>query len=580
MRGSLKLGLRVIFKAITLAMLVGAVMVFMGGLACAQEKSVTEEVLDILLKNHQISQEKYDELLKRAEAEKMAEAKRIAEEQKQAIERQHVPPLEPEKTPNLNVWWFNGLQFQSADNQFNLHIGGRGELDFADAEPDSNLAKWASGASVVKGGNAFSEPQTSGYGDQFRRVRLEMDGTIYNTVEFMVQPDFVPSYESTQVVSSVSTTSKGGNTTSITARTTNITQGTAISYADVRAGIKDIPYLGRIWVGQMEEPFSLEEMTRDNFRTFMENGLPTAFVPKRNAGAMEMDTVCDNRLGWMVGYFFQQQAATSSNGVPQDTTADLFSPHLDATQFAGRITGLPWYGANGQELVHIGVGYTHLFRSNSSSSSNAGTLDFKTGPESNLFNPLVDTGNFLAKSVDIVGPEFAMVYGPFSVQAEYVYAAADHIRSTSGTFLGPRHDADFYGWYAYATYFLTGEHRPYNKVTDPRNYQGSFARVYPYHNFDPVHGGCGAWELAFRVSQLDTNDIAAGFNGGKETDYTVGLNWYLNPYVEVYFNYIHAVVDGHNVLNSVTNPGANGAYGGLPFGGTDNIFETRFQIAF
>jgi len=40
------------------------------GLATAQEKSVTEEILDILRSKGQISEEKYEELLKKAEAEK------------------------------------------------------------------------------------------------------------------------------------------------------------------------------------------------------------------------------------------------------------------------------------------------------------------------------------------------------------------------------------------------------------------------------------------------------------------------------------------------------------------------------
>ena len=82
--------------------------------------------------------------------------------------------------------------------------------------------------------------------------------------------------------------------------------------------------------------------------------------------------------------------------------------------------------------------------------------------------------------------------------------------------------------------------------------------------------------MAFRISQLDTNDIAAGFNGGKETDYTFGINWYLNPNTMVKMNYVRAEVDSHNTLTG----GANAGYGLLPILSSDNIFETRFQLAF
>lgn len=543
-------------------MLLGAFMVFMVGWACAEEKSVTEQILDIMLESHQISQERYDALLKKAEAEKMAAAREIAEEQRAAMAKKAAASgLPEEKTPDFTVWWYNGLRFTTEDGNFNLHIGGRGEVDFADAKPDSTLFNWSQGKYSK---TSFSEPKTDGYGDQLRRVRFDLDGTIYGDFEFMTQVDFAPSYSSTSVLKSA-TLSKGVLTTT----STSLSTGSALSYADVWAGVKDIPYIGRFRAGQQEEPFSLEEMIRDNFRTFMESGLPFAFVPRRNTGFQVMNSAYDDRMAWSFGYFFQQQVATSSNGVALDTTGDLFSPHLDATQFAGRLTGLPWYEADGQKLLHIGVSYTYLFRSNSSSSTNAGTLDFKSSPEANIFSPLVDTGNFLATGVDLVDPEIALEYGPFSAQAEYVFASADNVTNTAGKFMALDHNASFYGWYAYATYFITGENRPYNKTPTPTTYQATFGRVIPYHNFSISCGGSGAWEVAFRVSQLNTNDRAAGFNGGLETDYTVGVNWYLNPYVEMMMNYVRAEVGAHPL-----------GYGNLPTGGSDDIYETRFQIAF
>jgi phosphate-selective porin OprO/OprP len=394
-----------------------------------------------------------------------------------------------------------------------------------------------------------------------------------------MQPDFAPSYKANFAIAR-STSGSGVLSTS----SVSLTTGSAVSFADVWVGVKDIPYIGRIRVGQMYEPISIEQMTSDNWNTFMEKALPVnAFIPGRQAGIQMQNTACDDRIGWMVGYFFQQQVALSSNGVPLDTTGDLFSPHMDATQVATRLVALPWYENNGEHLIHLGFGYTHEFRSDIVSTSsgqgfyNPGTLDFKSSPEANLFSPLVDSGYFLARSVDIIDPEFAMVYGPFSMQAEYIWAHASGVENyQTGAALAAQHEASFYGWYWQASYFLTGEHRNYAKTTSPATYQETFGRVYPNCNFNPRTGGYGAWELAFRVSQLDVNDFAAGFFGGLETDITAGINWYLNPNVMVKMNYVHAMVDAHSQGNSST---AN-FYGLMPTSGTDNIFETRFQIAF
>ncbi|MGA2026162.1 MAG: porin [Syntrophobacteraceae bacterium] len=583
MKCFLKLGQKVILKALTVTVVLGAFMVFMGGWAYAQEKSVTEQILDIMLKNHEISQAQYDALLKKAEAEKLAEAQKIVEAQK-AAEAKIPPPREKQPT-DLNARWANGLRLTSDDKNFDIHIGGRIQFDIADSEPDHALAKW--GLSSFSSSHGVG-PVTAvgGYGDQLRRVRLDIDGTLYNNIEFIMQPDFAPSYKANLAVARSSTTGSG----TLSTASISITSGAAVTFADVWVGVKDIPYIGRIKVGQMYEPLSIEQLTSDNWNTFMEKALPVnAFIPGRNAGIQMQNTACNDRIGWMVGYFFQQQAAVTWNGVPLDTTGDLFSPHLDAAQIATRLTALPWYENNGEHLLHIGVGYTHEFRSDhvtsattaSSGFFNPGSLDFKSSPEANLFSPLVDTGYFLARGVDIVDPEIAFVYGPFSAQAEYMYVHASDVENyANGNALSrtePYGSANFYGWYAQASYFITGEHRNYNKTPSPTDYQGSFGRIIPKCNFNPYTGGMGAWEVAVRVSQLDVNDWAAGFSGGCETDYTVGLNWYLNPNVMVKMNYVRAVVDAHNVgSSSLSN--YNGSL--IPTTGNDNIFETRFQIAF
>ncbi len=52
--------------------------------------------------------------------------------------------------------------------------------------------------------------------------------------------------------------------------------------------------------------------------------------------------------------------------------------------------------------------------------------------------------------------------------------------------------------------------------------------------------GHGKWLSGF-PNWMPT-EVAAGINGGNETDYTSGINWYLNPNTMVKMNFVHAEV--------------------------------------
>jgi phosphate-selective porin OprO/OprP len=73
---------------------------------------------------------------------------------------------------------------------------------------------------------------------------------------------------------------------------------------------------------------------------------------------------------------------------------------------------------------------------------------------------------------------------------------------------------------------LTGETRPYKS--------GAFGNVKPKNDY-------GAVELGLRYSTLDLNDgIVAG---GKQHDWTLGVNWYLGQHFKLQANYIRAFSD-------------------------------------
>jgi phosphate-selective porin OprO/OprP len=139
----------------------------------------------------------------------------------------------------------------------------------------------------------------------------------------------------------------------------------------------------------------------------------------------------------------------------------------------------------------------------------------------------VDTGIIPAQHYQLIGSEIAAVFGPLSIQAEYVY---------SPVALAAGGIASFHGWYVLTSLFLTGEHRPYRKD------DGTFDRVIPIEDFLPSDAnqsrGSGAWEIAMRLSQVDLDDGA--IRGGRITNLTAGVNWYLNRHTRVSANYIHS----------------------------------------
>ena len=87
----------------------------------------------------------------------------------------------------------------------------------------------------------------------------------------------------------------------------------------------------------------------------------------------------------------------------------------------------------------------------------------------------------------------------------------------------------FTGYYAYASYFLTGETRPFRG--------GNFDRVRPFKELGK--DGLGAFELAVRYDHLDLENTPVLARAGNDANsLTLGLNWYFNPFAKLMFNWV------------------------------------------
>lgn len=330
-----------------------------------------------------------------------------------------------------------------------------------------------------------------GSGTEFRRARLGMAGTLYERFGFKAEYEFA-----------------GGQT----------------GLRDVYMETLGLPWVGALRIGHFKEPFSLEELTSDSYTMFMERALPDAFTPMRNTGFQLANALLEQRMTWAFGAF-RETNNQSGNGFSDEPLYHL----------TGRLTGTPWYDEDGRRLVHLGLSASHQFWDGQD-------IEFRQFPEAHLAPNFVDTGDLPANGVTLLNPEFAAVVGPFSFQSEYLQTFVNGAADTG--------NPKFWGVYAQASWFATGESRPYVSS------EGIFGRVIPSRNFD-LKGGPGAWELALRFSRIDLDQD--GVEGGVLNDGTFGVNWYPNPSFRWTFNYV---------------------LGRLEDVGWTNQFETRFQVDF
>lgn len=402
-----------------------------------------------------------------------------------------------EKKPanQLTTFWNQGLRLESADGRFKLKIGGRVFTD----------AAFFNQSQEFQDSSVFDEQD----GAEFRAARINMQGTMYDNINYRAEYDFAG------------------------------TDDGQAKFYDVYMGMSGIPGIGNVRVGHFREPYGLERLTSISDITFLERALPNAFAPARNLGVMAFNTQLDKRLSLAVGAFKEVDSFPSKNDADEDQGYSI----------TARVTGLPWYADEGRKLLHLGVAYSHR-------NPDGAVLGYRSTPEAHLGDTFLNTERFQRfrfadarmNNVDLWGGEAALEIGPFSLQGEYM------LSDVETDFAG---DVALDGYYVQASYFLTGENRPYDQA------QAVFGRIKPRHDFS-LKGdkkGWGAWELALRYSNLDLNDGPI-IRGGEETNWTAGVNWYLNPNTRIMWNYTYADIE-HDL-----------------FDGDLGIFQMRFQVDF
>jgi phosphate-selective porin OprO/OprP len=295
---------------------------------------------------------------------------------------------------------------------------------------------------------------------------------------------------------------------------------------DAYLTMNELPLLQRWRIGNFFVPFGLEQVTNDTNNIFLERSIPTQniFTADREVGTAIYGCSDDKDTTWACGVFFDRISESRKEKIDDN----------QGTRVSGRLTHLPYYdeASNGRYLIHTGIGilYTDNFDD---------LTRYRARPQVHEGPFLIDSGDLAANNETTVNVELATVWGPLSVQSE-LYAA--NVNLNSGD------NANLYGYYVYASYFLTGENRIYERFGQ---HGAQFGRNVPYSNFFAVPGcvSPGAWELKVRTSYLDLAQV----DSGQYQDITVGFNWYWNDRVRVMCDWIHPYTTEETVFGTTSS---------------------------
>ncbi len=319
--------------------------------------------------------------------------------------------------------------------------------------------------------------------NEFRRVHFSVAGKVAKNLKYKVETDFAHG---------------------------------ALGFRDVYIKYTAGKY-GNFAFGSIAEPTGLDMETSSKYIPFFERAMLTSMQNFRWGSGFHYEN-----FGLLDGKATLQFALTN-NGKNGDGFVDTSLD--DGMNVVVRATGLVFNNKEKNQMVHLGANYAGRPYS-----------DFKFRAENHFgADQLSGKYHYTFPGADTrtdLGLEFGSTFGPLSLQGEYKTESWD----ASGA------DYKMSSYYAFASYFLTGEHRPYK--------HGAFGRVKPKKDID--NGGYGALEVLARYSTMNASDDVVTANVGLPQDVnniTFGLNWYLNSRARIMYNYV--TTDDNNALGNL-----------------------------
>jgi phosphate-selective porin OprO/OprP len=352
----------------------------------------------------------------------------------------------------------------------------------------------------------FVEPRslTAREGFQVSRARLNVEGTLFEHMDFRLMPDF------------------GGSSPTL---------------QDAYVNLRYWP-LAQVQAGQFKAPFGLERLQSATALTFITRAFPTQLAPNRDLGVMLQGDFHE-------GVLLYQLAAL--NGVTDGSSSTSDSD--DSKDVVARVFAQPFLETPWAPLQGLGVGFAVTYGEQTRAAAT-----YRTSGQETFFRyatGVSEDGERLR-----LGPQAHYYWGPFGSMFEWTKSDTQLVRAAGGAL-----ESDVRAWQIAASWVLTGE-------------SASFRGVTPRNPFRPSEGTWGAFEVAARFHRWEIDDdVFAGafasptISAAQADAWTLGLSWYLNPFVKLVLNYERTKFDGGGSVLGTDRP-------------DEDVLLTRFQLSY
>jgi len=496
--------------------------------ALAQAASNSEQEIALLKQQLRLLEQKIDKLQKQSETSAAAaktEAKVAARSEARSVianAKAAIPVKGPVATSGVVVTMPNNRPtICTVDEQNCVAITSR--------------VHWDVGGYDYRPNTTATVPQKLDSGENLRRARIGVVGKVLGDWDYALIYDFGGTSDG--FGGSAPGSLPGGGVSGV--------ENAYLSYT----GLK--PFGGKMAVeaGIMDLAWTLDESTSSNDIVFMERASPGLIANNIAAGDFRSaaGTRWWNDVLWVGAYVTGPQTGAIHS-------ASSAAPNGANEQY-GAVARVAGQAISGKDYsLHLGADAEWLIQPSRNLVTGAQTVTLSDRPELRLDpTTLVSTGAIAnASGAQVYGVEAAGTYGPLFVQGEYYWFNVERDANTGLPPIGAP-NLHFQGGYAQAAYALTGESRSYHSAN------AAYNGIKPFHPFSLDGGGWGAWEIGGRVSQINLNDQLAspvGIAGGRQTVYTLALNWYVNGNVRFMLDYLHGNVSRQASPTSTADAGS------------------------